>query len=125
MVAFPSRRVAALHVRLHDAMGPVLALQFGMFAAFGVLAAVCEQRMFVALRRHEPGAAAPDDAVLDALGEKPSAFVPIMARATGARLAVLIHRSPYPDVESRRRIAVAAVLLALLSVAWSVFAPGR
>ncbi len=77
-------------------MGTTFIAALLVWVVLAILAEIAQFRFFAALRAHEPGAAAPDDAVLSELAERPSRFVSIMVEGTRARVSALFHRSPYP-----------------------------
>jgi hypothetical protein len=95
-----------------------LFVSYTAFFVAGVLATIAQARFFKALERQWPGVAAPDDAVLEQLSAKPSAFASIMVRATSRRLSALARRWPDQDVERRRRWALVSVGLAFAAFAW-------
>jgi len=105
-------------------MGSVLALQLLTFVTLTVVALVTQARFFSALWQREPAVAAGSAGVLDDLVQRPSQFLHLVTAGTRARLAALTRRWPYPEVESRRRIALASIVLSLISLAWLMFAPG-
>ena len=102
----------------------VLAIQFGAFISCGLLASIAQGRFFRALERHEPGIAAPDDELLDAIGRRPSRFVPIIAAGTRARLSALARSWPYPDAERLRRWAIVWIVVTLTVFVWILLKPG-
>jgi hypothetical protein len=104
--------------------GSLLALQFGAFATCGLLMSIAQARFLRALERREPGVAAPDDELLDAIGLRPSKLVPIIATGTRTRLSALARSWPYPEVERLRRWAIASTTVTLIVFAWLVARPG-
>jgi hypothetical protein len=104
--------------------GTVLLLQFGAFVGCGLLASIAQGRFFRALERRKPGVSAPDDEILDAIGRRPSRFVPIIATGTRARLSALARSWPYPEVERLRRWAIASIVVTLMIFAWLLLRPG-
>ena len=103
----------------------IVALQFGAFAICGLVAAIAQARFFRALELREPGVAAPDKQLLDAIGRRPSRLVPIVATGTRARLSALARSWPYPDVERLRRWAIASIAISLFVFAWIAIRPGE
>jgi hypothetical protein len=104
--------------------GTVLAFQFGGFLGCGLVASIAQGRFFRALERREPGIAAPDDEILDAIGRRPSGFVPIIAAGTRARLSALARSWPYPEVEKLRRWAIAWIAITFAIFGSLLLKPG-
>lgn len=100
-----------------------LIARYVAFIGCGIVMAVAESRFFRALERREPGVAAPDDEVLDQIGNRPSQFGSIMFRATRLRLSALARSWPYPEVERLRRWALAWIAVSLGLFGWIVLRP--
>ena len=100
-------------------------VQLIVFLACGLLATLAQSRFYQALWSREPGAASPPSAAIERLAEQPSRFIPAFLDATRARLSALIHRSPYPEVERKRRLALASLVPMLLALVWFAFPPGQ
>jgi hypothetical protein len=101
-----------------------LVIREAAFIVGAVLATIAQVRFFKAVEDYQPGAAAPDDEVIEQLAAKPSSFASIMVRATGRRLSALARRWPDPGVERARRWALISIVVALALFGWIAFRIG-
>jgi hypothetical protein len=79
------------------------------FVASGIVEALLSQRLYRAVRARDPDRYEAENAWAERVQEAPSSLIRETVTATRSRLGVLVHRSPYPEVERLRRITLVAV----------------